>query len=189
MLTPLGGTAATTQPSLPTTEHHDLCTKFRSIIEVTQKVTTINHGHATVRKSSGRNIVEDNLSSSRPLNEILLSATANILVRHLAEVLVVTASGDSLFAVQGQMGETITGEPSPATQEQFVFASAVALISDGLGDLTSWIASFAAIVNPKKEHNHEFPHDTHSMVLDHGQSHYKLIQDDDQAWASFLGIP
>jgi hypothetical protein len=139
-----------------------------------------------VRNSSPRNnTVEDNLLFSRPLDEILLSATANILVRHLAEVLAVTASGDSLFAVQGQMGDT-AGEPSPATQEQFV---AAALISDGLGDLTSRIASIAAIVNPKKEHNHEFPDDTHSMVLDNGRSHYKLIQDDDQAWASFLGIP
>jgi hypothetical protein len=187
MLAPQGGT---TQPSLSTTEHHDLRTKFRSIIEVTRKVTTINHGRATVRKSSGRNkTVEDNLSSSRPLDEVLRSATANILVRHPAEVLAVTASGDSLFVVQGQMGETTAGEPSPATQEQFVSASAAALISDGLGDLTSQIASIAAIVNPKKEHTHEFRDDTHSMVLDNGQSHYKLIQDDDQAWASFLGIP
>lgn len=181
MLMPLG---CTTQPSLPTTEHHNLRTKFRSIIEVTRTVTTINHGHATVRKSSGRNKTdEDNLSSSRSLDEIMLSATANILLRHPAEVLAVTASGDSLFAVHGQMGETTAGEQSPATQEQFVSASAAALISDGFGNLTSWIASIAA-VNPK-EHNHEF----HSMVLDKGQSHYKLIQDDDQAWASFLGIP
>jgi len=182
MLMPLGGT--------PTTEHHDLRTKFRSIIEVTRTVATINHGHATLRKSSVKNkTVEDNLSSSRPLNEILLSATTNILVRHPAEVIAVTASGDSLFAVQGQMGETTDGEPSPATQEQFASASAAALISDGLGDLTSRIASIAAIINPKKEHNHEFPADTHSMVLDNGQSHYKLVQDVDQAWASFLGIP
>jgi hypothetical protein len=153
-------------------------------------VTTINYGHATVRRSSGRNnTVEDNLSSSRPPNEILLSATANILLRHPAEVLAVTASGDSLFAVQGQMRETTAGEPSTATQEQFVSAGAAALISDGLGDLTSQIASIAAIINPKKEHNHEFPDDTHSIVLDNGQSHYKLVQDDDQAWALFLGIP
>jgi hypothetical protein len=187
MLMPLGGT---TQPSLPTTEQHDLREKFRSIIEVTRTVTTINHGHATVRKSSGRNKTdEDNLSSSRPLNEILLSATANILLRHPAEVLAVTASGDRLFAVQGQMGETTVGEQSPATQEQFVSASTATLISDGLGDSTSRITSIAAIINPKKEHNHEFPDDTHSMVLDKGQSHYKLIEDDDQAWASFLGIP
>ena len=152
-------------------------------------VATINHGHVTLRKSSVKNkTVKDNLSSSRPLNEILLSATANILVCPLAEVIVVTASGDSLFAVQGQMGETITGEPSPATQEQFVFASAVALISDGLGDLTSRIASIAAIVNPKKEHNHKFPADIHSMVLNNGQSHYKLVPDVNQAWAFFLGI-
>ena len=187
MLMPLGGT---TQPSLPTTEHHDIRQKFRSIIEVTRTVTAINHGHATVRKGSGRNKTdEDNLSSFRPFNEILLSATANVLLRHPAEVLAVTASGNSLFAVQGQMGETTAGEQSPATQEQFVSASAAALISDGLGDLPSRIASIAAIVNPKKEHNHEFPDDTHSIVLDKGQSHYKLVQDNDQAWASFLAIP
>jgi hypothetical protein len=83
MLMPLGDT--------PTTEHHDLCTKFHSIIEVTRMVVTINHGHATLRKSSVKNkTIEDDLSSSRPLNEILLSVMANILVRHLAEVIAVT---------------------------------------------------------------------------------------------------
>jgi hypothetical protein len=143
-----------------------------------------------VRKSSARNNTDEaHLPSSRPLNEILLSATASILVRHPAEVIAVTASGDSLFAVQGQTGETTAGEPPPATQEQFASASAAALISDGLGDLTSRIARSSAIINPKKEHKHKFPDDTHSMVLDNGQSHYKLVQDDDQAWASFLGIP
>jgi hypothetical protein len=75
---------------------------------------TIDHGHATVKKSSGRNTtIEGNLSSSRSLNEILLSATANILVHHLAEVIAVTASGDSLFTVQGQMGETTTSAKPP----------------------------------------------------------------------------
>jgi hypothetical protein len=113
---------------------------------------------------------------------------ANILVRHPAEVIAVTASGDRLFAVQGQMGETADGEPSPATQEQFASASEAELISDGLSDLTSRIASIAAIVNPKKEHNHKFPADIHSMVLDNGQSHYKLVPDVNQAWAFFLGI-
>jgi hypothetical protein len=153
-------------------------------------VATINHGHATVRKSSGRNkTVEYGLSSSRTLHEILLSATANLLVRHPAEVIAVTASGNSLFAVQGQMGETTAGELLPTTQEQLVSASAAALISDGLGDLTSRIANIAAVINPKKEHNHDFPDDTHSMVLGDGQSHYTLVQDDNQAWASFLGIP
>jgi len=153
-------------------------------------VATINHGHATLRKCSGRNkTVEYDLSSSRTLEEILLSATANVLVRHPAEVIVVTASGGNLFAVQGQMGETTAGEPSPTTQEQLIPASAAALISDGLGDLTSRIAKIAAVINPKKEHNHDFPDDTHSMVLGDGQSHYTLVQDDNQAWASFLGIP
>jgi hypothetical protein len=153
-------------------------------------VVTINHGHATLRKSSVKNkTIKDDLSSSRPLNEILLSVMANTLVRHLAEVIAVTASGDSLFAVQGQMEETTNGEPSPPTQEQFASASAAALISDGLGDVTSRIASIAAIINPKKEHDHKFPADTHGMVLDNGQSHYKLVQDVDQVWVSFLGIP
>jgi hypothetical protein len=178
------------QPSLHTTEHQDLCKKFGSIIDATRTVTSINHGHATVRKSSARNNTnEDHLPSSRPLNKILLSVTASILVRHPAEVIAVTASGNSLFAVQGQTGETTAGEPPPVTQEQFATPSAAAPFSDGLGDLTSRIARIAAIINPTKEHNHEFPDDTHSMVLDNGQSHYKLVQDDDQAWASFLGIP
>jgi hypothetical protein len=70
------------------------------------------------------------------------------------------------------MGETTNREPSPATQKQFASASAVALISDGLSDLTSWIASIAEIISSKKEHNHKFPADTHSMVLDNGQSFY-----------------
>jgi hypothetical protein len=83
----------------------------------------------------------------------------------------------------------VTTAGDPTTQEQFASASATPLISDGLGDLTSRIASIAAIVNPKKEHNHEFPDDTHSMVLNNVQSHYKLVQDVDQAWGSFLRIP
>jgi len=111
---------------------------------------------------------------------MLLNAAATILVRD-QEVIALVASGGSVIAMEGQMEETTTGEPLPASQEQHV--SAAESDFDGGGDssdLPFRISRIAAIMNPRREDEYKFPS---------SKSHYRLYQDNKKACQWFLKIP
>jgi hypothetical protein len=110
---------------------------------------------------------------------MLLNAAATILVRD-----------QEVIAMEGQMEETTTGEPLPASQEQHV--SAAESDFDGGGDssdLPFRISRIATITNPRREDDYNFSVGSHFMVLDSGKSHLRLIQDENKAWEWFLDIP
>jgi hypothetical protein len=183
MLMPL---VDTTLQSTVTAEQR---TKLRSLIALTRTVAGINNaGRPTLRKSSIRNKYNPGPKSSRTFNDILLDATATILVRN-QEVIALAASGGSIIAMEGRTEETTAGKSSPASQETYV--SAAESDFDGGGDssnLAFRMSHIAKIINPRKEDNYNFPAGSHFMALRGGKSHLKLIQDENKAWEWFLNI-
>ena len=99
------------------------------------------------------------------------------------EVIAVVASGGSIIAMEGRMGETAAGESSPASQEQYVSAVESDFDGDDDGDssnLAFRISRIAAIMNPRREDEYKFPS---------SKSHYRLYQDNKKACQWFLKIP
>jgi hypothetical protein len=179
MLMPL---VDTTQQGSPTTE--GIRTTLRTLINVTRAVSSINNsGRPTLNKSATQNRTEHSLQLSTSPDDMLLNATAAILVRD-QEVIALGVSSGGIVAVEGRMEEA-TGEPSPVSPEQHVSAAA----SDDSKTFAFRKSTITAIVNPRTEDNYSFPDGACCMVVGSGKSHFRIHKDDNKAWRFFLKIP
>jgi hypothetical protein len=156
-----------TMPQRPP-ETVDRPTKFRSLVGLARKVSTINHGHPTLRKPSARN--QTNTLARQPQNE-RLDAIATILVRD-AEVVAIAASGPNIVAIQ----DAIQQLPASAAD-------------DNRNHSNVQIPNIPAIVNPRKGDIYEFPDGSNFMMVKEGRSHLARSLAEADTWKRYLEIP
>jgi hypothetical protein len=158
---------ADTMPQRPP-ETVDRPTKFRSLVGLARKVSTINHGRPTLRKPSARN--QTDTLTRQPQNE-LLDAIATILVRNV-EVVAIAASGPNIVAIQDAV-QQLPGSDA----------------DDNRNHSNVRIPKIAAIVNPRKEDTYEFPDGSNFMVVKEGRSHLERSIAEVDTWKHYLEIP
>jgi hypothetical protein len=173
----------TKQQSSPKTQR--LRRRLRSLVNLTRTVSGINNaGHPNLRTSSIRNKTRSSLNSFKAVDEMLLNATATILVRD-REVIAMVASGGNVIAIEGRMEEITAGE---SLQEHISADKSDFHQGGDSSDLPSQISRIATILNAKED-DYNVPVGSYCMVLDSGKSHLKLIHDENKAWEWFLDIP
>ena len=165
-LMPLGN--ATGQSSPP--QVRDLHAEFRTILKLTQLVSTINNsGHPTLH-------LPRKPYTPSPLLDVLI-AIATLLVRD-HEVVALGVSGRDLIAVEQQ---TIASRPDPATEEQ----------SDSMGELhldedldcsNILISDIAAAVKPREGENYDNPDDGYCIEVDAGKSLLASMPKGKEGW-------
>ena len=155
---PLGN--ATGQSSPPQVPSRDLHAEFRTILKLTQLVSTINNsGHPTLH-------LPRKPYTPSPLLDVLI-AIATLLVRD-HEVVALGVSGRDLIAVEQQ---TIASRPDPATEEQ----SGELHLDEDLDCSNILVSDIAAAVNPREGENYDIPDDGYCIEVDAGKSLLLLV--------------
>jgi hypothetical protein len=149
----------------------DLHSKFRSLLALTEFISTINEGGYPALHSADH---RKESYGQRALNDVL-HALADILVRN-REVIAVAVSGPNIVAVEEQM-EDVTGEPDSvdveladaADRKVLGFAAGDDTISEVIDLSHVGITNISAIVNSDmidvKVHESSY-----CMLVDPGQS-------------------
>jgi hypothetical protein len=113
----------------------DRRTKFRSLVALARKVSTIHYGHSTVRKPSARN--QTNTLVRQPQND-LLDAIATILVRDV-EVVAIAASGPNIVAIQDAI-QQLPGSGADDNRNYSPAGSNFMLVKEGRSHLPRSVA-------------------------------------------------
>ena len=150
----------------------DLRSKFRSLLALTEFISTVNKGgYPTLHSADDR----EKKSSQRALNHVL-HALADILVRD-REVIAVAVSGPNLVLIEGEK-EEVTREPDSVDVEQadaadrkvLGFAEGDANISEVIDLSRVGITNMSTIVN--SDMNDVKVHaSSHCMLVGSGQSY------------------